>query len=781
LGVIPLSFIKKIATLLSGSVLAQLLTFASYPLLTLWLVPDQWATLGMFSAWVAVFSVWSCGGLEATILLPERNTTAWSLWRIAKKWGIYLGLLSSLVLVFAVVIFPNYWTPFYFPGIIVLIGCSVFLEGGILSSMQWHNRLEAFAIMSKSRLIQSFTTLLLSVVLAWVVPKVNGVLVYAWVLGQAVAYLWLRWNMSVQIAKLQLPQEPSHLAYASYAHFPKPSMLSSLLNSLSRQLPFFILPAFGNAAMLGNFTLAHKVLTAPIAFIGASLTQIFNVQSSQSSTYSGKLHNWTQNWLRIFIGSALIPFLLLMFWGDDLFASIFGESYREAGRLTAYLAPWIFLLYWINPLSHLINVHQQLRPHLMYNVVVICARALALWLVGTALGFDAAVMAFGTVGFLAALYMSIWLWKLSKNHINHTSSRQDRNPNAVPLRIIFTGDVAVTGNYADRLKQGHDIWSKEVQAHFDNAAATVVNWEGPISDDEGTRKKGEPIAQTEQALSYCTKNKINVFNVANNHIHDLGKEMAGRTVKAILDQGEMVIGLNANGDWDWAPQYVCLHGVTVALLAIHEDESPVSIFQLRKSLVSIRQQSDYIVLNYHGGEEYSDIPFPFKRRRLLSLIHEDVDVIIAHHPHVIQPMQQIGKKWIFYSLGNFIFDIHEQQGRDKIQNGVLLQLNFFIDRIEPKLIPLQLVNQKGEVTLGKDQYLESLMNRWEGQSYWSLWTSECHRIRQEEKQLTQRQYSNAPQESPSKAKMKWVSLFNPTRRTLLIGDLMFRLQNRKKA
>jgi hypothetical protein len=97
------------------------------------------------------------------------------------------------------------------------------------------------------------------------------------------------------------------------------------------------------------------------------------------------------------------------------------------------------------------------------------------------------------------------------------------------------------------------------------------------------------------------------------------------------------------------------------------------------------------------------------------------------------------------------------------------------------MIPLELVNQKGEVTLGEEQYLKSLMNRWEGQSYWSLWTSECHRIRQEEKQLTQRQYANAPQGSTSKAKMKWVSLFNPTRRTLLIGDLMFRLQNRKKA
>jgi poly-gamma-glutamate synthesis protein (capsule biosynthesis protein) len=272
-----------------------------------------------------------------------------------------------------------------------------------------------------------------------------------------------------------------------------------------------------------------------------------------------------------------------------------------------------------------------------------------------------------------------------------------------------------------------------------------------------------------------------VFNLANNHIHDLGAEMAGKTVKAIQDQGEMVIGLNANGDWDWSPQYICLNGVTVALLAIHEDESPVSIFELRNRLKSIRQQADYIVLNYHGGEEYSDIPFPFKRRRLLSLIHEDVDVIVAHHPHVVQPIQQIGKKLLVYSLGNFIFDINEQHGREKIQNGMLLQLNFYKDRIEPKIIPLKLDNQNGEVAMGNNETIEALMKRWEGQSYWSLWTAECHRIRQEEKYLTQLQQSKGTDETSSKSRMKWISLFNPTRRTLLIGDLMHKFQKRMNA
>jgi hypothetical protein len=136
---------------------------------------------------------------------------------------------------------------------------------------------------------------------------------------------------------------------------------------------------------------------------------------------------------------------------------------------------------------------------------------------------------------------------------------------------------------------------------------------------------------------------------------------------------------------------------------------------------------------------------------------------------------------LVYSLGNFIFDINEQHGREKIQNGMLLQLNFFKGRIEPKMIPLKLDNQHGEVTLGNNETLEALMKRWEGQSYWSLWTAECHRIRQEEKHLTQLQQSKGSDGPFSKSRMKWISLFNPTRRTLLIGDLMYKFQQRMNA
>lgn len=762
---------------MSGSVIAQLLTFASYPILTLWLAPEQWGTLGIFSAFVGVFSVWSCGGLESAILLPDQHSAAFSLWRIARRWGIYLGALASAVLSICLWFFPEYFSDYYFVGMVLLMGLSVFLEGGILSTMQWNNRLEAFAVMSKSRMVQALVSLGLSVLLAFVVPKYNGVLVFAWVLGQLAAYMWLIWNLKRQLIQENIQHEPEHLAFASYAHFPLPSMFSSLFNSISRQLPFFILPVFGNAALMGNFTLAHKVLSAPIAFIGASLTQVFNVKSSKGNGTEGDLHDWTKRWLWIFSAFAFIPLLIILFFGSDLFLFFFGEEYKEAGIFAAYLAPWIFVLYWINPLSHLINVHHALKQHLYYNSMVLLLRGMSLWLLGVWMGFEAAVAGFGAIGFLAALFMASWLWRLSrrsmgKHHENSTLMSQ-------PLKIVFTGDVAFTGSYAKKLANNLEIWSPDVQRLFDDAAASVINWEGACTKNTTDRRKGDSIKQPITALTYCTHRNINVFNLANNHILDDGIQQAGDTVQKILDLGEMPMGLNTKGEWDWTPQYICLYGLTVALLAIEEDEHDLNRLKLRRHLKTIRSNCDYIVLNYHGGEEYSDIPFPFKKRRLLSLIHEDIDVIIAHHPHVVQPMQRVGKKWIFYSLGNFIFDIVEQTGRNKIEQGALLQLNFFADRIEPIWTPLVLDNDKGAISVGNGQWLFDLQSKWESNDYLSLWTAECHRIRMEEKKLTSTMLAlNTSGKSVRSNRMKWRSIFNPTRRTLLIGDWIYRWNNK---
>ena len=64
---------------------------------------------------------------------------------------------------------------------------------------------------------------------------------------------------------------------------------------------------------------------------------------------------------------------------------------------------------------------------------------------------------------------------------------------------------------------------------------------------------------------------------------------------------------------------------------------------------------------YHGGDEFFHVPMPYIRKQLKGYLDWGCDIVVAHHPHVVQGYEMLGKKAIFYSLGNFIFDTDYQR------------------------------------------------------------------------------------------------------------------------
>jgi hypothetical protein len=77
---------------------------------------------------------------------------------------------------------------------------------------------------------------------------------------------------------------------------------------------------------------------------------------------------------------------------------------------------------------------------------------------------------------------------------------------------------------------------------------------------------------------------------------------------------------------------------------------------VRETIVSLKQEHDIIVMNCHAGAEELTAPLPELRNLYHQFVHLGVDVIIGHHPHVVQGHERYNGAWIFYSLGNFAFD-----------------------------------------------------------------------------------------------------------------------------
>lgn len=75
---------------------------------------------------------------------------------------------------------------------------------------------------------------------------------------------------------------------------------------------------------------------------------------------------------------------------------------------------------------------------------------------------------------------------------------------------------------------------------------------------------------------------------------------------------------------------------------------------------------DFIIVSLHWGLEYEAPPHPHQIETAHRLIDNGVDLIIGHHPHVIQGIEKYRGKYIFYSLGNFLFDQYGDQEKESI-------------------------------------------------------------------------------------------------------------------
>ena len=98
---------------------------------------------------------------------------------------------------------------------------------------------------------------------------------------------------------------------------------------------------------------------------------------------------------------------------------------------------------------------------------------------------------------------------------------------------------------------------------------------------------------------------------------------------------------------------------------------------LQREIRNMVKKYDIIIASVHAGVEYIDDPEPVKVEMMHNLIDYGIDVIIGHHPHVIQGIEVYGEGLIAYSLGNLIFD---QKWSRETSLGLLLEICFFRDR-----------------------------------------------------------------------------------------------------
>ena len=255
------------------------------------------------------------------------------------------------------------------------------------------------------------------------------------------------------------------------------------------------------------------------------------------------------------------------------------------------------------------------------------------------------------------------------------------------IRMVFTGDIAFS-RYFENAYRKDDVFAPGIVEYLMNADHVVANVECPLTQKQFKRESKLLHSCDPEVGSFFRAKNMDIWSLANNHMMDCAADGINDTLKAAEDNDCAAIGAAENLEKASAPLVVG-ENVKVGLVSVARPWPYVAagsenagvltwdkVDLIRDRIKTLRRQVDWIVLVVHGGDEYSDISMPYIRKQYHDLLSLGADIIIGHHPHVVQQYEQIGNKLIVYSLGNFVFDTDMQRNFKHTDRGILFGINF---------------------------------------------------------------------------------------------------------
>lgn len=303
-----------------------------------------------------------------------------------------------------------------------------------------------------------------------------------------------------------------------------------------------------------------------------------------------------------------------------------------------------------------------------------------------------------------------------------TITHQFADANAYNWSLIAVGDI-----YSGQILQSGQIQA-EIVAQLETADLTIGNFEGATSATKQPAVKSGPCLLQAAALprQLCDAG-FDLMTLANNHTLDYGQEGLAHTISACTGAGLEVYGAGTPEQAYRPYQMTKVNGQSVAIFSFGEREfgvaqSPmmgaetpgtawISDPYVGQMIRNAAEDHTLVIVLAHGGVENTPFPPWQRQQHLRYLIECGADIVIGHHPHVAQGWEAYQHGWIFYSLGNFLFDYAVPGLTQQPYWGAILQLGFKEARLAGvHLIPVGFNPQ--DKTLRLLHTSEGLINYW---------------------------------------------------------------------
>ncbi|MBW4054223.1 MAG: CapA family protein [Proteobacteria bacterium] len=271
--------------------------------------------------------------------------------------------------------------------------------------------------------------------------------------------------------------------------------------------------------------------------------------------------------------------------------------------------------------------------------------------------------------------------------------------------INAVGDVMLAGRWAPFLRgKGYDYPFRGIRKELIAGDINIANLESPIAagGHEFTEKRFRFRADAQVAKAISAAG-FNLVTLANNHSMDFGGEALAETVHHLSDNGIAWIGAGENLSEARKMVLYTIKGKKIAFLG-YSLTQPVIFFagpdrpgtapgyesMVTADIKNAHTHADYVIVSFHWGKEAAGTVQSYQRNIAHKAIEAGANVIIGHHPHILQGIERYKNGIIFYSLGNFTF-----ASKSTVADvSVIVRLKLADGRQEAEILPIDVLYRR---------------------------------------------------------------------------------------
>ena len=365
------SFNFNVSKLLAGVGASQVCLVLSSPILTRLFTAEHFGIFTLFTSIIGIVSGFICLRYEQAIVPAENTKEAKNILILT----IISSLLVSTIIFFIIIIFQNHLKNYTIFNLlnyyIYLIPIVLIITGLNLSLTFWNVRHKNFGQNSKAYFLSEFPSIILNLTLGFLGFASSGVLILAYFIANSISTIYLI-GKTLRTIKINLIKNIDFndiiKVGKKFIHFPIFGSGAIFFGYGSFFVPVIILSLFFSPEIVGFYALCFKVFQSPVSLIGNSIGQVF-LESAKSAQSLNKLDKLTSELIDYMMAMSILPFMVVCFFGEEIFSIIFGQYWTTSGTFASYLAPWAMLWFISSPFGGIFSILYKQKLQLYVNGV----------------------------------------------------------------------------------------------------------------------------------------------------------------------------------------------------------------------------------------------------------------------------------------------------------------------------------------------------------------------------------------------------------------------------